>query len=947
MSGDDHGGLSAAACSVWAKSRPDPNDPSTIEAWMPLWLHLDDTSSVAGRLWDEWLPPAVRSVVASCVDGGQDRARRWAIWLAGIHDLGKATPVFAVQAERLAEAMHRAGLEAHGPYAERSSLRHELAGHICVSRWLRERHGWRKRDAERLAVVVGGHHGVAPTPQQLNAGERLTQLMGDGRWAQVRSEFLERQARYLTENDLATAPHFTQPAQVLLTALVIVADWIASNDELFPYTITDRTADRLDRAWTVLDLPGPWRSSLETHDVDALLGSRFGLVETARPVQCSAVLAATELDGPGVIVVEAPMGEGKTEAALLAAEILAERSGAGGCFVALPTQATSDAMFGRVAAWLERLPGSDRRSIFLAHGKASLNDTYRGLMANDRVISVAVDDDTPADGRPSRSTGYSVHLAVQTVVHQWLQGRKKGVLASFVVGTVDQALFAALKSKHLMLRHLALAGKVVVIDEVHAYDTYMSSYLDRALHWLGAYGTPVVLLSATLPAQRREQMIAAYRSGQAAAAGRPAIPAEAALDDGAYPLITAASAQGVRRYPTLASGRRTAVRLERLDDDLNQLTDLLDDALVDGGCALVIRNTVTRVQETGRVLTDRFGADQVTVVHARFLAVDRAENDRRLLASFGPPGADRPARHIVVGSQVVEQSLDVDFDLLVTDLAPVDLLLQRMGRLHRHARGAGQQNRPPRLRQARCLITGVDWTAVPPKPVAGSRLVYGEHLLLRSLAVLDSHLDHGRPVDLPADIAPLVQTAYGNEPLGPPEWAEALAQAHQADAAKAREAGDRARTFQLGSVDPDGDAVVKWVSGGVGDADDGPKGEAQVRDGQLSLEVLVVAEDGGNLFVPSWVTGRGGELLSTQLEIDSRQARLVASCALRLPPALSNPGTIDATIADLERRWVPAWQRSRLLAGQLLLILDTDGRAEVAGRQLQYTRRNGLEIIRT
>jgi CRISPR-associated endonuclease/helicase Cas3 len=941
---DEHLGLSPAAGSVWAKSRRD--EQGEIEAWMPLWRHLDDTAAVAGRLWDEWLPESVRQVIAASVDGDQTSARRWAVWLAAVHDLGKATPVFAVQAQRLADAMHRHGLEVYGPYAERSSLRHELAGHICVSHWLRDRHGWSKPDAERLAVVVGGHHGVAPSPQQLNTGERLTQLMGSGRWAEVRTEFLDRQARFLNEDDLAVAPVLAQPAQVLLTALVIVADWIASNEDLFPYSVTECTADRLERAWRDLDLPRPWQSAPETSDVDTLLRSRFGFTGTARPVQRSAVRAAQELDGPGLLVVEAPMGEGKTEAALLAAEILAERSGAGGCFVALPTQATTDAMFGRVAAWLERLPGSDRRSIFLAHGKASLNDTYCGLMASNRVVSVAVDDDTPADARPSSVTGYAVHLAVQTVVHQWLQGRKKGVLASFVVGTVDQTLFTALKSKHLMLRHLALAGKVVVIDEVHAYDTYMSSYLDRALHWLGAYGAPVVLLSATLPAKRREQMIAAYRSGQAAAAARPAVPAEAVPEDGAYPALTAASVDRVKRYPTPASGRRTSVRLERLDDDLDELADLLDDALAEGGSALVVRNTVTRVQETGRFLTDRFGAEHVTVVHARFLAVDRAENDKRLLASFGPPGADRPVRHIVVGSQVVEQSLDVDFDLLVTDLAPVDLVLQRMGRLHRHARGDDQGDRPPRLRAARCLISGVDWAQTPPKPVAGSRMVYGEHPLLRSLAVLSPHIDGGLPVQLPDDIAPLVQTAYGTEPLGPPTWAEAMGQAHRADAAQAADAANRARTFQLGKVDPDGDAVVEWVSGGVGDADDGPTGEAQVRDGQLSLEVLVVVEDQGNLFVPHWVTGRGGELLSTQLEIDSRQAQVVASCALRLPPALSNPSAIDATIADLERRWVPAWQRSRLLAGQLLLVLDAEGRAEVAGRQLHYTRRNGLEVLR-
>ncbi|MGX9227587.1 hypothetical protein ACWV95_17660 [Streptomyces albus] len=136
--------------------------------------------------------------------------------------------------------------------------------------------------------------------------------------------------------------------------------------------------------------------------------------------------------------------------------------------------------------------------------------------------------------------------------------------------------------------------------------------------------------------------------------------------------------------------------------------------MADGGCALVVRNTVERVLQAADALRRRFGDQAVTVAHSRFLAADRAAVDARLVKLFGPDGSDRPERHVVVASQVAEQSLDVDFDLLVTDLAPVDLVLQRLGRLHRHPR-----QRPARLAQARCLVTGVDWAQTPALPGQG------------------------------------------------------------------------------------------------------------------------------------------------------------------------------------------------------------------------------------
>ncbi|WP_240119594.1 CRISPR-associated helicase Cas3' [Streptomyces sp. MUM 2J] len=931
---------------------------------------MEDSAAVAGLLWDRWMPVGVRKLMAKALPRGESDARALAVWLAGVHDIGKATPAFACQVDQLADAMRDRGLEmrsarAMGP--DRRVAPHGLAGQVLLGEWLEEAHGWASAWTGQFTVAVGGHHGAPPEHGQIKTiyeHEELLRTPGPSNplWRQVQTELLDACAeRFGVRERLGPwrTVKLPQPVQVLLTALVIVSDWIASNPDLFPYFPdgTSRSAqERLAAAWSGLDLPEPWRAEEPVHSAQELFASRFALPAgaTVRPVQVAAVELARELQAPGLMIVEAPMGEGKTEAALAVAEIFAARSGAGGVFFALPTMATGNAMFPRLLDWLDRLPGvaGSRHSVHLAHSKAALNEDFAGLMARaGRVAAVDVDGPVPSSRQEPSHQRYA---GAELVAHAWLRGRKRAMLASFVVGTIDQLLFAGLKSRHLALRHLAVAGKVVVIDEVHAYDTYMSVYLDRVLSWLGAYRVPVVVLSATLPASRRGDLVEAY-------AGRAdAVAAEPAAAPDAYPLLTAVAPVGVPlvRHPQ-ASARSTTVQVERLADDVGALVGRLENELADGGCALVIRNTVKRVLETARALRDAFGAEHVTVAHSCFVDLDRADKDRTLLRLFGPPKqpGDRPGgRHIVVASQVAEQSLDVDFDLLVSDLCPVDLLLQRMGRLHRHRRGYAQNGRPERLRNARCLLTGTDWTADVPAPVRGSVAVYGLHALLRSAAVLLPHLDgeSGLPVKLPADISPLVQSAYGQRPMGPAHWQGALQQALEQFERHRYDQAERAAVFRLGNVGKPGRPLFGWVAAGVGDTDDTPTGRAQVRDSRDSLEVVVVQRRGdGSLATLPWLKPdskqrqRGGIELPQDATPTRFAARTAASCGLRLPLQFSGE-TMDRAIDELERLYLPSWQGkdSPWLSDQLILTLDEDCHTHLAGFLLRYSPSDGLEVTR-
>jgi len=936
MTGDTTSALtsspwSAAALSVWGKSSGYDGEFS-----MPLVQHLADSGDVAGLVWD-WLPRHVRDLIEQALPEDVRDGRVLLTWLAGIHDIGKCSPPFARKMSVLTEPMREQGFVFPRDTTDDSKAPHGLVGQIVLTRWLQERQGFDRATATSYAVVVGGHHGTPPSLNQLRRMRQRPDQTGEGTWASVQVEILDAMAARTGAADLlpawAQAP-LPPTVQAVLTGAVIVSDWLASNTELFPYQAEEQAA-RVDEAWRSLGLPAPWRPGAPPADVTEHLAARFPhLAEhSPRPIQQLALDAAQAADSPALLVVEAAMGTGKTEAALLAAEVLAARFDCGGVYVALPTMATSDAMFGRVQDWIENLPGSGPTSTYLAHGKAALNDRFN-LVRQRRAASIC-DDDLPPD-------------KVEARVLSWLTGRKKGVLANMVVGTIDQLLFSALQAKHLALRHLAFAGKVVVIDEAHAADDYMRMYLIRSLEWLAAYGVPVVLLSATLPQDQRQQLSDAYRRGLRV--GPVAIAA-----DTPYPALTSVSAAGVAvTSPATADDATHEIEVSCLDDDLDTLADTLAELLADGGCAAVIRNTVGRAQETARHLRERLGDTEVVLHHSRFVATHRARKEAALREQLGRDGSNRPLRQIVVGTQVLEQSLDVDFDVMVTDLAPVDLMLQRAGRLHRHQRGAGEAERPAALRTPRLFVTGItEWGEDGlPVPDRGASTVYGVSRLLRAAAVLELRPGASRRLRLPSDIRGLVERAYADAVPGPDAWHTAI---EEADRDRARVVADqrrRADDYRIAALDQlEFDDLVGWLEyGGASEAEDTRSpGASRVRDSEDGIEVIVVQRrtDGTVACLDLPGSEHAGELAVPLMGApDDRVARTLAATTVQLPTSMTNDRDFDATLKALEANVHEGWQQSHWLAGQLALHLDDDWTARVGEWRVSYDVDLGLMATR-
>lgn len=1009
--------LSEQARSLWAKT-----DRNGGRGWLPLVVHLWDAGDVGAYLWDQWLPAHVRELLAASIGADEGFTRRLVIFLCAAHDVGKATPVFQSKGrpfdgdeERdVLWVVRRSGLPVRDDLRKCSKPTHAVAGEVIVSQFL-EQLGLSRRSARSFGAVVGAHHGMPARMNDLNDAmfasdiEMGRDLKSGDAWASVQMELmrLAQDCSGLCSDDMRHMQGvvLSAPFACLVTGVVIMADWLASNTAFFPlinpvgsegglFTEGAPNIEALDhrsrRGWEAAALIPSWTERLEdTVDVNGF-SRRFMLPAGAsiRPVQRAAVMEAHRLSDPGLMIIEAPMGEGKTEAALAAAEVFAARHGCGGVCIALPTMATTDAMFGRVHSWLERLPrsGGQHDSFFLAHGKAQFNEEYQGLVRTNGFSSDfgEVGRDT-SDGTDERA-----------VVSSWMRGRKKGMLANFVVCTVDQVLMGALTMRHVFLRQLSLLNKVVIIDECHAYDSYMQEYLCRTLEWLGAYKTPVILLSATLPVALRERFVNAYREGAQAHRDKPEgtprkafefrrkrpselranallqrdVESNEACRAASYPALTLASASGCRSVVVERSSRAHKIDVLLMPDDLDALIGMLDDMLADGGCAGVICDTVSRAQCVARALEKRYESGEVALLHARFMDIDRMGHEESLRVALGQEATIsnglRPRRIIVVGTQVLEQSLDIDFDLLITDLAPIDLVLQRIGRVHRHQRGADQTDRPKRLRHARCFIRGVDMSEGRPAFPDGIDTVYEPAALIETLSVFGfERIGNSCAINIPDDIALFVQQAYGDDVLSviPRRWQEQYRAACERRARDVERQKSRARAYLMGSAtaavgrgtpldsffDSDADKDMRYRH-------DEEAGQRAVRDARETVEVMLLEMKSGALSLLPWIGDeKHGISFGANVPIDTAPsdtlARVVSQCSVRLPSCMSAPYRIDALIDELENLCEPFvryWQDSGWLAGRFLLPLayeDGEWFIELDAWRVSYTAEHGLSAV--
>lgn len=601
---------------------------------------------------------------------------------AACHDIGKVSPCFYEKIRRACTDQNNglAALHNINPNLEAS-----WGGHAGVSQVAARVLG----APIFIPEILGQHHGFSPAV----AGKRADdEIFGGPAWQKERATLVEELKRSLSVD----WPSVTSiPQARLLAGLTSVADWIGSGQ--FFEDPANPWEENIDRA---LDDAGFIPPVLKN---DLSFEMIFGF-----PPRSTQQLFIDQISSPGVYVLEAPMGIGKTEAALYAAYQMLKNGNASGIYFALPTQLTSNKIYERFNEFLNGILSDDckHRSLLL-HSNAWLLRTEMG-----------------EEGRPGGA---------------WFNHAKRGLLAPFAVGTIDQALMAAMNVKHGFVRAYGLAGKVVILDEVHTYDAYTGTLLDALVELLRSLHCTVIILSATLNHDRREKLV------------------KSALCRDDYPLITAVPREKHPVELPVQVSESHKVSIHWVETDALAIEEALLRAS-QGQQILWIENTVVEAQERFLDLAARSSELGVAcgLLHSRYTVDDRQHIEERWVNLFGKPGWGERNRQgrILVGTQVLEQSLDIDADFMVSRFAPSDMILQRLGRLWRH-------EDTPRNQKAACEV----WLLAPPLEQAiaapaqafgATAFVYSPYVLCRSLEVWQGRAS----IALPTDIRSLIEHTY-------------------------------------------------------------------------------------------------------------------------------------------------------------------------------------------
>ena len=675
----------------WAKTKP----------FQSVVTHGTVSGMVCRCLFRDYLSVGTRKILSQLLGVGENETEELLGYLASVHDIGKLEYHFQSKDPRMKECLSELGVG--DKYVGSPNIRHEKTGATAIRRIWRAQ-GQSVGSSNFFSDLLGAHHqknyGMGSDSKDPFFKEYQEELEGI-----MRQMFLNGKKMKLPKKPEANRG----VAESILLGLVILADWISSGEvfaDAEKWISNDnreeqicKKVDEFLRRSGLRPDPVNWRENFS--DIWAWIPE-----ERMRPLQRAAEMLGKSPKRHSLILMEAPMGEGKTEAGMYCAVQMLRKWEKDGFYVALPTAATSNQMVSRLREWFAANDIPDQ--IRLLHGMAWM-----------------VDDDTCEQ---------MVNTEDHEEVTRWLAPLRRGLLGQFAVGTIDQAMLSVTKARYGVLRLLGLSNKVLVIDEIHSYDVYMGEFILLLLQWCKAMEIPVVMLSATLPPKLKAKLLSPYTSQSLS---------------GAYPMITAVCEDGsVEEIPIEKTVKNTEVSVGLLPilNDPEKIAHKAAELTESGGCICVLMNTVRQAQNVFSALERSFDG-KLLLFHAQFPAGKRNEIEQECIRLFGKDKSQRPQKAILVATQVVEQSLDVDFDAMLTAVAPIDLVLQRMGRIFRH----DDTIRPKHFQ------TPAQWILIPDGENFGVDAYVYPEVLLRQTAHL---LTERNTVKIPEDLAPLVAAGY-------------------------------------------------------------------------------------------------------------------------------------------------------------------------------------------
>lgn len=660
----------------WGKAMPGELSSSP---WHPVAYHGLDVAAAGDALLAT--RPRLLKAIANTAELSPDTARSWLLIGLAMHDIGKYADCFQIKVEHLWH--HQASWGGRNPDLDLGHGRHGAAlwlslKHRYMSR-MNANHMGAAAEIDNFSIwfdAICGHHGrpITTTPPD-EASIQLKSRICDEALADAAAFAAACFDLFMptTSREPPSLEHGVRQMSWLVAGVAMMSDWLGSNQTWFQYVEPQYSVPQY---WPIAQARA--RNAIRESGLLASPPSRaYSLADalgvanpTPSPLQAWASNAA-DISGQSLVVIEDLTGAGKTEAGLITANRLMHVGAAEGLYWALPTMATADALYRRLAESYGRLfekPAD--ASLVLAHGARDFNEIFKK--------SIKLDQPGASEALPTRPR-HDDDVTATAACTRWLaDDRRKTFLADIGVGTIDQAVLAILPSKHQAMRLVGLSRRVLVIDEIHSLDAYQNALTEALLMFQAALGGSAILISATLTNAARQRLAAAFAKG--AGWNR-----RLKLDVDAFPCASVIDASGVHSTPIDARhGTRRDLSVVRLPDPVAAL-DVLRQAHERKQGAIWIRNTVQDALDAYREVTAALPDAKVDLFHARFALGDRLDIEQRVLSSFGKNSEADTWHRIVVSTQVCEQSIDADWDVMITDLAPIDLIIQRAGRLHRHS----------------------------------------------------------------------------------------------------------------------------------------------------------------------------------------------------------------------------------------------------------------------
>lgn len=635
----------------------------TADSYHLLVYHSLDVAAVGWKLMQPTSLLCRR--LASQLSVKPEWLQHWFSFLLMLHDIGKFARAFQNLAPNLSPEL----VPYQGQCVYR--IRHDSLGYLFWRRRLYGLMGSSAKFVDPWIEVVCGHHGQPPKsePKGFESHALEEDFAAVDCYVKDVIDWLEPDLKPLDQIDKQAFRNNSWQ----LAGVAVLADWLGSSQEIFRYCQNPMPLNKYWNEFALMRAPQALNlSHWKLGNIASFTGikQQFPFIDEPTPLQQFATQQPLQ-QGPQLFILEDITGAGKTEAAMVLAHRLMAQGEARGLYVALPTMATSNAMYERLSKSYRALFENDvKPSLILAHGAARQSDDF--------VETIALNQQRSDRNYKSDDVSASAYC------NAWLaDNRKKALLAEVGVGTIDQALLGVLPARHQSLRLLGLSDKVLLVDEVHAYDPYMRTLLAALLEMHARQGGSAILLSATLAHTFRAELTSAFARGL----GRKS---PALLQNG-YPLVTHLS---MSNFMEQAIGSRTElcrrVDVKRLNRE-TEVIEIIRRAVEQGQAVCWIRNTVSDARNTfdNLLMEPWCTTEKLTLFHSRFAMLDRQKIEKDVLARFGKhSNQSQRAGQILIATQVVEQSLDLDFDLMISDLAPIDLLVQRAGRLQRHKRDA-------------------------------------------------------------------------------------------------------------------------------------------------------------------------------------------------------------------------------------------------------------------